>query len=408
MRLRRESFGLLLFLGALAALPPLAIDMSLPAMPVIARALHAASSMVGLTLSLFMAGFAVSPVVYGPLADRYGRRLPLLAGLLLFTLGGLAAMAAPTIALLLTARLVQGVGAGAGMTLAFTIVRDLFEGRAAQTRLAVITIVANVAPIVAPALGALLLGMAGWRGIYGVPGLSGVLLTVIAAVSLPETRPGAAPPAGVRRLVGQYRQVLCHREVMLHIGLNALGFGWMFAYVSGSSLVLIGLMHVSAALYAGLFACTGMGIVVGAFCNARLSHRGVSATLLLSLAVALALTATLTLCWRAALGPVPLGEMMPLLVLATASFGLAAPSAAHGALHPLPDCAGIVGGLLTSLQMLGGAGASGVVALLFPRFGLMAMAGTMAGCAVAALGLRLLLAARTREGRERLLFVNKK
>ncbi len=391
MQLRRDGFGLILFLGALAALPPLSIDMALPVLPAITQALHAAPGMVGLTLSLFMAGFAASPIVYGPLADQYGRRMSLLAGLGLFTLGGMAAMAAPTMPLLLAARLVQGAGAGAGMTLAFTIIRDVFEGRAAQSRLAVITIVANVAPIVAPALGALLLGMIGWRGIYGVTGFGGVLLTAIAAFGLPETRNGAAPPAGLRRLAGAYRQVLGHGVVMQHVGLNALGFGWMFAYVAGSSLVLIGQMHVSAAVYAGLFACTGMGIVVGAFGNGRLAHRGVPSARLLSVAIVLAVAGTLTLCWRAAMGHVALEVMMPLLVLATASFGLAAPSAAHGALDPLPECAGIVGGLLTSVQMLAGALASGVVALLFPHFGLMAMAGTMAGCAAAALALRLCL-----------------
>ena len=164
-RLQPQSVLFAIYLGALAALPPISIDMALPALVDIAGSLHASASQAGLTLSLFMAGFALGPIVYGPLCDARGRKPTLLLGLALFTLGGIGSAVAPGISILLGARLIQGIGAGAGMTVALAIVRDLFEGNAMQHRLAAITVVANVAPIVAPSVGVALLAAIEWRGI---------------------------------------------------------------------------------------------------------------------------------------------------------------------------------------------------------------------------------------------------
>ncbi len=375
-----------ILLGMLAALPPLSIDMALPALVPITAAMHSTPRMAGLTLSLFMAGFGASPIAYGPLADRFGRRPVLLAGLVLFALGGVAATLATSITMLLGARLVQGAGAGVGMTLAFAIVRDVFEGRVAQSRLALITIVANIAPIAAPTLGAGLLILVGWRGIYGLTAVSGLGLIAIVFLSFRETLVARAQEkAMLPRLLGAYRQIATHRDVVSHILVNGLGFGWMFAYVAGSPLVLIEVKHVAPIVYAMLFACTGAGIVGGATLNGQLAKHGIASERVLLCAILLAVFATLTLVGLTALGWTPLPVLMPLLVLATACFGLAAPSASHGAMGPIPELAGIAGGLLTSVQMLFGAVASWAVAFFFPAFGIFAMTGTMALLAVIAL-----------------------
>ena len=387
MKLPTTGIAFAILLGVLAALPPLSIDMPLPALVAVTHSLHTQASLAGLTLSLFMAGFAVSPIVYGPLADRNGRRPLLLAGLLIFVVGGLGAASAQSIGMLLVSRLIQGAGAGAGMALAFAIVRDLFEGKAAQMRLASIAVVGNVAPIIAPTIGAVLLGFVGWRGIYGVTVLAGLLLLATVGLGLAETLPqhGRDRAVTLRGLVRDYASVLGHRGAMANILINGLGFGWMFAYVTGSPLVFLGEMHLPAALYGGLFACTGSGIVAGALLNGRLVHRGVSSVGLLGLAILGAVTVTLLLlALTATRHELPLPVLMPLLVLATGCFGLATPSASHGALAPMPALAGIAGGLFTSVQMLGGALASLLVSLLFPLLGAAAMTGVMAACALAA------------------------
>ncbi|MDE1164559.1 MAG: multidrug effflux MFS transporter [Pseudomonas sp.] len=385
MRLHPRSSAFALFLGVLAALPPVATDMALPALNDIGISLQARAGLAGLTLSLFMAGFAFSPFFYGPLSDRYGRRPVLLAGLGLFAVSGLVATLAPSIGLLLGARLLQGMGAGVGMTLAMAMVRDVFHGREAQARLTLITVVVNVAPMLAPALGAALAGWLGWRGIYGAIALWGfaTLAATWLCVGETATLPQGPQPPLLGAVLAGYRTVLSHPGIMAHVLLNAFGFGWMFAYVAASPWLLMQVLHVSQGLYALLFACTGGGIVVGAMVGGKLVKHGVSQRTVLLAAVLLAIGTTVCLQSLAYTDRVSLVSFMPLLVLATAAFGMTAPNAASGALEPLPRLAGIAGGLLTSLQMLAGAATSAGVALLFPRLGVQAMSLTMLGCAVA-------------------------
>lgn len=381
-RLNPQSLLFAAFLGALAAFPPISIDLALPALVQIGHALGSTGSEAGFTLSFFMAGFAAGPIAYGPLSDARGRKPVLLAGLVLFTAGGIGSALAPSLVALLAARLLQGLGAGAGMTIAMAMVRDLFEGAAMQRRLAAITVVANVAPIVAPSIGVGLLASAGWRGIYGVMGALGLVVALVTWLALAET----SKPAGSRVAPPRerYRRVWSNRSVVGHILLNGLGFGWMFAYVAGSPLVLLRVLHVTPIVYAAMFATTGAAIVAGATLNGWLGSRGLGSRGTLAIAVGLALLATLSLIALSALHELSLLNAMPLLAASTFAFGFAAPTAAQGALEPMPELAGVAGGLLASVQMLFGAASSSLVALLFPTLGAYAMSGVMAGCALLA------------------------
>jgi len=292
---------------------------------------------------------------------------------------------------------VQGAGAGAGMTLALAIVRDLFEGAAAQRRLAMITVVANLAPIVAPSIGTGLLVALGWRSIYLLTLISGVLLIAMVWVSFAETlktRDGMAAsraaasnapaPVAGNKAGSIYGRLMRNNLVRRHVIVNGLGFAWMFAYVCGSPLVLLGTLGISHLLFSLMFACTGAGIVVGATLNGQLIHRGVASGKLLSAGIVVALLASVALSGLTVLGWARIGTVMPLLVLSTFSFGLVAPSATHAAMAPFPELAGVTGGLLTSIQMILGAGASSLVVMLFPAFGIVAMSGVMAGAALLA------------------------
>lgn len=382
LRLRPQSVLFAVYLGGLAALPPISIDMALPALVDIANSLHASASQAGLTLSLFMAGFAFGPIVYGPLSDAHGRKPTLLLGLALFTAGGVVSALAPRMSVLLCARLVQGAGAGAGMTVALAVVRDLFEGNAMQRRLAAITVVANVAPIVAPSVGVALLAAVQWRGIYGVMAVCGLLAAVATWKGLEESAPSRSEDFVATGLRQQYWRVLTHRPVIGSILINGFGFGWMFAYVAGSPLVLLHVLHIKPAVYAAMFATTGLGIVAGATVNGLVASRGVGSRCILAVAIGVTLAATVGLGVLNALHLASLLTIMPLLVACTFCFGLAAPSATRGALDPVPELAGVAGGLLTSVQMLCGAASSSLVAMLFARFGPQAMSGVMFACAL--------------------------
>lgn len=357
----------------MAALPPLAIDMGLPALPPIERSLRASPAVAGQTLSLFLVGFAAAQLVLGPLSDRFGRRPVLLGGLALYTLAGIGCAAAPSALALVLWRLVEGMGAASGTVLAFAIVRDLFEGVAARVKLSYVSMVLGVAPIVAPALGAAVLPLAGWRGVYGALALAGLPLLAAVALWLGESRrPG--PAASV---AGAYRAVLGDRRSVGFALANAASFGSMFAWISGSPLVLMGAMGVSARGYSLLFACTAGAILLGSWLNGWLAGRGVSARRLLHWSIAAQLAAAAALVALILAGPLSLLTLMPPLVVSTFCRGVIGPAAIHGAMEPLPHLAGVAAAALGCAQMATGAVASAGVALLYPTLGPLAMAVVM-------------------------------
>ena len=248
-RLAEDGRVYVALMASLCALPPLSIDMGLPALPAIGRTLGTDAMEGTLTVSLFMAGFAATPLFYGLLSDRHGRRPLLIAGLALFALGGIGAALAPSIGWLMLARLVQGAGAGAGPTLAFAAARDRLQGLRLGRRLALLTMLLNTAPVVAPSLGIAVLAVAGWRGIYAALAAGGFLLFLLAAGGFAETRPTrAAEPDRTGAIVVLRRNLLVLRSRPDVLGFGAvfgLSAGSMFAYVSTSPLLLMGRLGAS-------------------------------------------------------------------------------------------------------------------------------------------------------------------
>ena len=385
----RAGIGLTILLGALTALPPLGIDMGLPALGRIGRDLHASAAATLLTLSLFLAGFATAQLVLGPLSDRIGRRPVLLGGLALFAAGGLGCALAGSIGALLAWRLAQGTGAAAGTVMAFAMIRDLFDGEAARRQISYVATVLPLAPMIAPTLGGLVLLHLGWRGIYGLLGAGGVLLLAVASMRLPETHRASGTPVPVARA---YAQVLRHRQAGGYALANALSFAMLFAWVSGSPLVLMGDAHVGPAAYGGLFACISGGLLAGAWISGRMAarHMPLRLPMLLGLAGALAFSA-LALALLG-LAPVAPATLVPLLVVVMGCRGLASPNLTHAALAPLPQLAGVASAVIGFLPMAAGAATSALVAAAYPALGPIAVAGAMAACALCALLVALLVA----------------
>lgn len=384
MRIRANSLSFTILLGAIAALPPLSIDMGLPAFPTIGASLGASPASVGLTLSLFMAGYAVSQLVFGPLSDRYGRRPILLAGCGLFAIASVVCAAAPSIGTLVAWRFVEGAGAGAGMTITLAIVRDLFEGSAARAQLSYVNLVISVAPMVAPTIGGLILLSASWRAIYGALAVGGGLLVLSIALGLDESLAHLDVDAlKPRQLTKNYARVFSNRICLGYALVNALSFGCLFTYVSGSPLIMLDVLRVSTTTYGWLFASTALGIMVGSFLNGQLSIRGTSPSRILITGLTLAVVSSVALVLVSVGGDAQVTTLMPLLVLNTFSFGLIVPNAVHGAIQPVPEIAGVAAATLGFLQMLGGALASALIAFLYDGHTAIAMSGLMALFAIA-------------------------
>jgi DHA1 family bicyclomycin/chloramphenicol resistance-like MFS transporter len=377
MALRPHSVGFTFLIGALAALPPLSIDLGLPALNLLYASLGASPAQAALTLSLFLAGFGAAQLVMGPLSDRYGRRPVMLGGMMLYAAAGFGCAFATSIEGLLAFRLLEGIGAAGGTTLAMAVVRDSFDGQAGRIKMSQVSMVITIAPIIAPTLGGLVLLAGEWRLIYMVLGLAGTALVLAVFLGLAESRP--AQPDARLDLAGRYGAVFRNRRTMGYILVNTLGSGGLFAFIAASPLVLMGSMHVSMQMFGLLFATTSSGILIGSTINNRLAQRGVGARTPLAIGLTLAPLAALAAAAFMAAGIVRLETFIPFVVVVGICRGLTTPNITHAALEPMPQHAGTTAALMGCGQMLCMAASGVIVAALFPVLGPLGVALTMLG-----------------------------
>lgn len=393
MPLKPSSLGYTAFLASLSALPPISIDMNLPAVPAIEASFAEPSGQGALTLSLFVTGFLIAPLVGGPLADRFGRRPALLAALLGFSLASLACAAAPSFVTLLAARFLQGTTAGLGVVLPLAIVRDVFEGSSARQRLSQVTAMIGVAPLAAPALGSLVMLLGSWRAIYATQAVWGALMAAVVALLFAETLPvERRQPLNPSRLLRNYARVLGTREFLGFALCFAFGFAALFAYISGSATVFMERLGLSEFWFSAVFAVTSFGLILGSLLSARLSRLEMPVRRLVAWCLAgTVLCAGFALACALA-GWLSVETLVPCIFGMVFAFGLSAPSMNHAAIHPLPQVAGAASGVIRSLQMLMGAGAGAIVTLLIgPLSAPVAMTATMTAATLLAIVVFLLL-----------------
>ncbi len=378
VRILPETFAFTMLLGLLAALPALSIDISAPTLVMLPEALDTSSTVAGLTLSLFMGGFALGQLGGGRASDRHGRRPVLLIGLVCYTLAGIACALSLSGAALLTFRLLQGIGAGACSVLAFAMVQDLFEGDQARSKRSYVTVVFGVVPMFAPALGAWLAQLGGWRTVHSVLALAGALLVLVVWLGVSESKPGQQQAtAGGPHMTSRIR-LRDDRQFIRLAAINALSYGAIFAYIAGSPIVIIGQMGLPSSTYAALFACTAAALTTGAWTSGGLSRRGFGAAGLLGPSLTIAAGSALTLAGVSLASVASAGVLVPLLLVILFCRGVTAPNLQHLAIERRRDHAGTASAAIGVSQLLSGALTSAVVALLLPSFGQLAVAAPMA------------------------------
>ncbi|MFG1604852.1 multidrug effflux MFS transporter [Actinoplanes sp. NPDC049265] len=375
---------LALMLGSLAAFAPLTIDMYLPAMPGMAQEMRTSGPLVQLTLTVFVIGLAAGQVIVGSLSDLWGRRRPLLAGLVLYVAGSVWCALAPSVEWLIAGRIVESLGAAAGIVLSRAIVRDLFEGTAMTRFFSTLMIVNGAAPVVAPVIGGQLLTVATWRAVFLVLGAVGAVLLVAVVVALPESLPaGRRAPARLRETFVSFRTLLTDAVFLRYVLAAALMFAAVFAYISGSSFVLQDGYGLTAQQFSLVFGLNGIGIVLLGQANRFLVGRvaGEHALLRTGLLVATLSSAGVLAC--ATLG-LPLSLFLVFLFVVVSMLGLVLANATSLALAAHGSAAGTASSLQGLMQFLvGGLAAS---AMSLPgRVTATAMATTMVVCSAAAL-----------------------
>ncbi|MEU4016559.1 multidrug effflux MFS transporter [Microbacterium sp. NPDC028030] len=293
----------MLVLGMLEAFGPLSMDLYLPQLPQLAASLGTTEALAQVTMSACMIGLGLGQLVAGPLSDRLGRRLPLLVGVVAFTVLSLVCAVAPTIELLLVARFLQGLAGSAGIVICLAIARDQFEGVELSRMLSLLFLVSGTAPIIAPVVGGQLARIMDWRGIFGVLGAVGVVLLLVVVFALPETLPPAARHGGGLRALGSHAGAVARDRLFVAVLCAAAGGGVaFFTYLSMSSFVLQEQFGLTPQTFSLAFAAGALASIVGSQTSRLVVRRwgtlrvylgGITATLLATTVfLVLALTGT--------------------------------------------------------------------------------------------------------------------
>ncbi|HEX2974095.1 MAG TPA: multidrug effflux MFS transporter, partial [Tepidisphaeraceae bacterium] len=262
------SWWLIVTLGAMSACGPFAIDTYLPAFPQIASDLHTSLANVQLTLSVFLLGLATGQVFWGTLSDHVGRRVPLLAGVLLYASSAAICAGAESIALLILARFLMGLGGSAGVVLSRAIVRDLFAEDHAARFFSLLMIIGGIAPIIAPPIGSILLAHGTWHTVFWTVSFFGVLCGLAIAYHVPETLPPARRLRGQVALVFQgYLHVLGHRPFLKQVTAIGLTSGVLFTYISSAPFIYMELFGVSPRTFGFWFAANAVGLYIAGQLN---------------------------------------------------------------------------------------------------------------------------------------------
>ncbi|MFC2248108.1 multidrug effflux MFS transporter [Labrys portucalensis] len=373
-----------LVLGLLAAIGPFAIDMYIPALPSMAEHLQTSTAAAQMTLMAFFLGFGLTQIIYGPVSDIVGRKLPLYFGLAVFTLASIGCASAPTIDWLIGLRLIQGIGAAAVMVIPRAIIRDLHTGVEATRLMSLVMLVFSVSPILAPLTGSALIIPFGWRAVFVAVTIAAVLSLLLTAFVLPETRPPAERIAGnLPTVLSNYGLLLRDRHFLGVTFIGALGMSSFFTFLASSSFIYVDHFGLTPMLYSLAFSVNAIGFIGASQFSAHLGQRFGMGRVILGAVFAYAIAA-IALFALVASGVDSLPVLIAMLFVTFAFLGLVIPTSMVLSLEHHGPIAGMASALGGTLQMVTGA-VMIVIASLFFNGTALPMVTIIALCAIGAL-----------------------
>lgn len=351
-----------LLLGSLSAFGPLSIDMYLPSLPILANDFGTTVSIAQLSLTACLLGLALGQLIMGPLSDIYGRRKPLMIGLVIFTIASVLCMLIPSIWSLIAMRLLQGIAGAAGIVISRAIVRDLYAGKELTKFFALLMLVNGVAPIAAPIAGGQLLKYVTWHGVFGVLAIIGLIMYVAVLIGLPETLPKERKSqGGVKSTLLTFKSLIVDKVFIGYSLTQGFVMAAMFAYISGSPFVLQDIFGLSPQGFSIVFAVNGIGIILATQMTGKLVDK-VSETKLLTAGLILAIFGSglmlIMIITEAGLIPV----LIPLFI-AIASVGMVSTTSFSLAMQSQEKSAGSASALLGLLPFVLGALAAPLVGI---------------------------------------------
>ena len=383
---RKTYITHILILGLLSAIGPFSIDMYLPGFEDIARSLGTTTATVGLSLASYFIGIAAGQLLYGPLLDRYGRKKPLYFGLGLYIVATAFCFEARDIHTLIVLRFVQALGSCAAQVAAMAMVRDLFGAKESAKVFSLLLLVIGASPMIAPTAGGYIVTAFGWRAVFLILGSLSVIITLLTIFLLPESYPAdktfSLKPGPI---ISNFLSVLRVRQFLVYTLVEAFAFSGLFAYVTGSPTLFMGIFGVGKRTYGWIFAFLSVAFIVLSQFNSVLLRR-YSSQQIVRVALTSQVIVALAFIAGTAEGWLGLGGTIFFLFVFLFFMGFVYPNAAALALAPFDKNAGTASSLLGTLQM--GIGALGSVAVsAFGSTSATPMVAVMAGTTVVAMGI---------------------
>jgi DHA1 family bicyclomycin/chloramphenicol resistance-like MFS transporter len=361
---KRQQNLILLVLGSLAAIGPFAVDMYLPGFSAIGRDLKTSPTLVGLTLTSYTLGISIGQLFAGPILDRFGRKKPIMIGLLLFVAAGVGCSFAPSIYVLIILRFFLALGCCVGMVGTNAVVRDLFSGNEIARAMSIMMMVFSLAPITAPVIGGMVVAVVGWRSIFTVLAVIGIVVTIAVKMLLPETQ-GGDPSISLHPLqvIKGYVRVLKERQFVTYTLMAGTGSASLFSYITSSPFVYVDLFDFSARQFGWIFGGNALTVTLANQVNRVLLKRIGPARVLFLASMAQTAVAIVLFggAWTGFLGKYP---MVVLIACFLFCFGFVLPNATALLLQPFERNAGSASALSGATLMITGTLASGLVSYL--------------------------------------------
>ncbi|AQU80865.1 MULTISPECIES: multidrug effflux MFS transporter [Planococcus] len=332
--LKRNQF--ILLMGALTTLVPFTIDMYLPAFPILADVYETNASSVQLSLTACLLGLAIGQLIAGALSDMHGRRKPLLISLVAYIVASIACIFAPNIYLFVFLRFIQGLAASGGLVISRAIVRDVSSGPELTRLFALLMVIGNLVPLIAPSIGSGVLLFADWKGIFMLLTTLGIVLLLLSAFRLTESLPSEKRvPSNLKSTFGNFAGILRNRQFTGYALAQGFLIGGVFAYVSGTPFIYQNIYGTSPQMFSVLFGMNGIGLIMGSYAVGRFSYRWSEKKLLETALYTATLAGAVLLAVVFIQGPlwavvIPIFFfIMSIGVVGTASFTLAMESQGH-------------------------------------------------------------------------------
>jgi MFS transporter, DHA1 family, multidrug resistance protein len=384
MMTKRKRTILILILGLLSAIGPFSIDMYLPGFPAIARDLQTTVETISYSLSSFFIGICIGQMLWGPLLDRFGRKVPLYIGLSVYILASLGCAVSGTVEMLVFFRFFQALGGCVGMVAPRAMVRDVFPLQESAKVFSLLILILGISPIIAPMVGSFTITAYGWHSVFIV--LAVITAVILGAVIflLPESKkPDPSFSLKPKPIVNSFYSVFKTPQFYTYAMAGGVASASLMAYLSGSPFVFMGLFRLNEQQYSLIFGFIAAGLIGGSQLNNLLLRKYSSVQIFKAMLVIQTVIGLLLVMGTAA-GWLHLYSLVLLIFLFLSCQGLIYPNAGALSMAPFHKEAGSASALMGALQMAFGAAASAAVGWLNNGTAL-PMSSVMAGCAITGL-----------------------